>query len=244
MRKTLAIILMTICFSGYSQTAKVDSLAVIVLNRMSDIIGSLHSCSFTLNTAYDESGEHGLEKKFCEHVVLMKGPDKMLVQARGENFHKGYWYNGEQIIYYSYDQNNYSVIDGQNTIMETIDHVHDNYGIDFPASDFFYPTFTDDVIAFSSTVAYLGKKKVEGKDCFHVFTESPTRIVQIWVSDDAYNLPLKFLIIYKDKENSPQYIASFSDWKINPDLPDALFDFNPPPMANEIKMINKSTQNK
>lgn len=241
MKKVFAIIITAICFSGYSQTKKVDSLAVIVLSRMSDVIGSLHSCSFTLSTAYDEESEYGLEKKFCENEVLMKGPDKMLVQAKGQGFHKGYWYNGKHLIYYSYAQNNYSIIPAQNNIIETIDYINKEYGVDFPAADFFYPTFTDDVINYSTTLAYLGKKNIDGKDCFHVIADSPERCIQIWVSNDAYNLPFKFSISYKDKPNSPQYMAGFSDWKLNPDLPDALFNFNPPPMAKEIKMLNKST---
>lgn len=242
MKKTFTIFIMALSCSAFSQTKKVDSLAVVVLDRMADVIGDLNSCSFNLNTSYDELGEYGLEKKFCENEVLFKGPDKMLVQAKGEDFHKGYWYNGKHIAYYSYSQNNYSVIDAPDNIIATIDAVHDGYDVDFPASDFFYPTFTDDVLADFPIVAFLGKKKIDGKDCFHILAESPTRILQVWISDDAYNLPVKFLIVYKDKANSPQYMASFSDWKINPDLPDALFEFNPPPQAKEIVMIDKSTK--
>ena len=63
--------------------------------------------------------------------------------------------------------------------------------------------------------------------------------VQYWISNDAYFLPKRYLIIYKDKENM-QFEGTFSDWKLNPDIPDTVFEFNPPPKANQIKIMAKN----
>ena len=49
-----------------------------------------------------------------------------------------------------------------------IDTVNKMYGIDFPAADFFYPSFVDDLLAESKTLMYLGMTKVDGKDCYHI----------------------------------------------------------------------------
>lgn len=35
---------------------------------------------------------------------------------------------------------------------------------------------------------------------------------------------------------NPQYEATLSNWQVNPNLPDALFDFTAPPKAIKIKM--------
>ncbi|RDI04450.1 DUF2092 domain-containing protein [Flavobacterium sp. AG291] len=242
MRKTLLLFSVLISFASYSQAAKVDSVAVLILDRMSDVIGGLNSCSFKLNVSQDVTGDIGLEKKFSDDEVMFKGPDKMLVQLKGDDNHKGFWYNGRHLVYYSYTENNYSVLEVPSTIIETIDAVHDEYGVDFPASDFFYPTFADDILADFTSVTFLGRKTVDGEDCYHILADSKNQSVQLWISDDAMNLPLRFLVIYKDKPNSPQYMGVFSDWKINPDLPDALFDFNEPPLATEIVMLKKSNQ--
>ena len=62
--------------------------------------------------------------------------------------------------------------------------------------------------------------------------------VQYWISNDTYYLPKKYLIIYKDKKNM-QYEGTFSNWELNPDIPDAVFEFTSPPKAREIQILAK-----
>ncbi len=242
MKIKLLLFVFAIPFFSFSQAAHVDSLAVRILDRMSDVIGELNACSFNLAVTYDSQGEYGLEKQFVNHEIIFKGPDKMLIQSKGNDFHKGYWYNGEHLVYYSYRENNFSVIESPNGIMTTIDSVHTAYEIDFPAADFFYPAFTDDLLAEFPTVVFLGNKTISGKDYLHILAENEKLSFQVWISNDALTLPQKFLITYKDQKNAPQYFAEFSEWKINPDFPDTLFDFIPPPEATQIQMLSKDDQ--
>ena len=100
----------------------------------------------------------------------------------------------------------------------------------------FYPSFTDDILESFDTVKFLGEKTVDGEACFHLKTTNAEMEVQYWISNDAYFLPKRYLIIYKNNGNR-QFQGTFSNWKLNPDLPDAVFEFNPPPMAKEIKIL-------
>jgi len=63
--------------------------------------------------------------------------------------------------------------------------------------------------------------------------------IQIWISDDALFLPMKFVISYYDQIPNQQYEATFSDWKLNPQLPDEMFEFTPPPQAEELILLAK-----
>jgi len=228
-------------FGVFAQGAKIDSTAVLLLDRMTNVIGDLGSCSFKLNTSYDTPDQdHGLIKQFGTHDVYLVGPDKMLVNSTGAKGHRQFWYNGSQLSYYSYDENNYAVLDAPLTILQTIDSVNKNFGIEFPAADFFYPTFTDDLIENSDQIAYLGQTQIMGKDCFQILVTTKETSIQIWISSDAFNLPLRYAIVYSNLEGNPQYEATFSDWQINSDLPAAMFDFLPPPGAKKIRMISKS----
>lgn len=229
-------------FSVFAQSAKkVDSVAVLILDHMSDVIGDLGSCSFHLSVSADvmEYG-NGMEKKFTEDDVYMVGPNKMLVQSKGTGFHKGYWYDGESVVYYSYNENNFAVMNAPPTIMETIDSINKTYGIEFPAADFFYPTFTDDVLDNFNQVLFLGNKKVNGKDCFHILASNAKMTAQLWITNDAMMLPEKFVITYKEKDQSPQYEATFSDWKLNPMIPLSIFEFTPPPGSHQVSIMAKN----
>jgi hypothetical protein len=228
-------------FCGYAQSAKSDSVAILLMDRMSDFIGELQSCSYKLNVGEDINDEGGnMIKRFSVDEVHMVGPNKMLVNKYGSKKHQTYFYNGTQLAYYSHNENNYGIIDTPETIIETIDKVNADYDVEFPAADFFYPAFTDDLIASSTEIKYIGKSIINGKECFQLLAIGADFDFQLWISNDAYNLPMKFVYVYKNKKGTPQYEGTFSEWKINPVVPNAMFDFLPPPGAKQIRIISKS----
>ncbi|MEK6479161.1 DUF2092 domain-containing protein [Catalinimonas sp. 4WD22] len=228
-----------------------DPIAVLILDRMSEVIGELSSCSYTLQTSYDMQDSTffiptkglGLVKHFTEEEVYMQGPDKMLVNSNGDRGHRGYWYNGDSLTYYSYSENNFAQIDApDSSILETIYTIHEDYGIEFPAADFFNPYFTDDLLFQSDKLLFMGSSKLNGKDCFRIVAAGDEMNVQLWISNDALTLPQKMVIVYLAQEDNPQYEVTFSDWQLNPDLPDALFEFMPPPDASEITLVPKNAK--
>ena len=119
-----------------------------------------------------------------------------------------------------------------------IDTMNKTYGIEFPAADFFYPSFVDDILSDAKNLVYLGTTRVSGKECFHIAGTAADKTFQFWISNDAFTLPLKMVIVYTSKNMNPQYEAVLSDWQLNPSLPAALFTFNVPPGAKKIKMVN------
>ena len=222
-----------------AQTKKVDPIAIQILDHMYDVIGELESCTYNLSSSQDiKDPDHGWIKIYNEDEVIMKGPNKMVVIIDGNIGKKGYWYNGKKVIYYSYSENNFSLLNAEKNIIATIDKIHSNYGIDFPAADFFYPKGTDNILDHFDTLKYLGKKMIDNKECFHIKASNKIMDVQYWISNDAYTLPKKYLIVYK-KENNKQYEATFSNWVLNPVLPNAVFEFSPPAKAVQINMLAK-----
>jgi hypothetical protein len=241
MNKILVIMLLLLaCITIQAQEYRKDTSAVIVLDRMSNLIGDMESCSFHLIVSQDVIDvDLGLVKYFSDHSVHLEGPDKMLVLSKSHKGHRGFWYNGNQLAYYSYTENNYGIIDAPDNIIATIDTVSKTYGIDFPAADFFYPTFTDDVIENFDDIIYAGKVEVEGQLCHHIIAKNPSMGAQVWLSDNGWVLPVKFVITYYDLSPNQQYEATFSGWQINPDLPGAMFEFVPPLDANRLTLMAK-----
>lgn len=240
MKKIYLILFVTLPFLMVGQTSKVDPVAVLILDQMNDVIGDLQSCSFDLSSSHDViDPDFKLIKNHSEAKVIFDGPNKMLVRIDGDKGKKGYWYNGENVIFYNFDENNYVRIDAPETIIATIDSLHTNYAIEIPAADFFYPAYTDDIIDDFQEITYLGKKNIDKSECFHIKVSNATMDVQYWISNDSYKLPKKFLIIYKDKNNM-QYEATFSNWVLNPVLPAAVFEFMPPENSSEIKILAKN----
>jgi hypothetical protein len=226
-----------------AQSKSHDTAAVVILDRMAEMIGNLESCTFKVDIQNDVVEQpYGLVKKFSNFEVFMSGPNKMMLNGHGAKGHRQFLYNGQQMAYYSYDDNNYGMIPTPTTTIQTIDSINKHYGIEFPAADFFYPAFTDDLLETSDSVRYLGIVKVGDKEYFHIIAFNKEMNLQFWVNNDSYNLPGIYSITYKTESGSPQYLATFSDWQINPKLPDAMFEFTPPPGAHRVRILSKSEE--
>jgi hypothetical protein len=226
-----------------TRARRIDTVAVAILDRMSAIIGDLGSCSFTVKSNYDiSSKELGLIKHSDEEHVYLHGPNKLMMRSDGDLGSHELYFDGTKLSYYSVDRNQYGQIDAALSLVEMIDTVNKSYGIEFPAADFLYPTFVDDVLSDSKELVYLGLTKVDGKDCYHIAGKGPDKTFQFWITDDAFSLPVKMVIVYTDKEMNPQYEATLSDWQVNPNLPDAIFEFAVPHKARKIKMVPLSAK--
>jgi len=224
--------------SGVSaQKKNIDTIAVAILDRMTAMIGSLSSCHYMVRSNYDVRSQHlGLVKHGDDEQIYMQGPNKLLIRSQGDRGERSLYYNGETLSYYSLENNQFATIPLAAPIVDMIDTVNKLYGIEFPASDFFYPTFVDDLLSESRNIIYLGMTKVDGKDCYHIAGTTPDMTYQFWISNDALTLPMKMVIVYTSRDMNPQYEATMSDWQINPVLPSSLFEFMEPPKAKKIKM--------
>lgn len=226
------------------EASTIDNKAVVLLDRMSDLIGQLSSCSFKLDASSDKViPQVGPVREYLTHQVHVVGPDKMHIQTKGANNH-AYWYNGDILMYYSMTYNHYGFIETHENIIETIEMVNADYGIDFPGADFFYPTFTDDLLENSETVTYLGLVHIDGVESHHIVAIGPEQNVQLWLSNDTFTLPLRYVLLDKSEGHSLQYEGVFSDWVINPNLPDAIFDFVVPEDAKRLSIVPKTKPNK
>lgn len=217
----------------------IDEVAVSLLDKMSDVIGDLESCTFKLVKDEDFINNDGMvERRRTRTTSYFKGPDRFTIRTVGNKGNKGYWYNGQTLTYYSFDENNFVVLPTPNTSIATIDSLHVTFGMRFPAADLFYPSFTDDVIEAFDRVKFAGMKQIDGNDYFHVVAENKQLIFQLWIGNDGFYLPQMFA--YTIKGDQPRTVsASFEVWELGVELPDPMFEFTPPDGARLISIMAK-----
>lgn len=223
----------------FTSEAPLDTTALMVLDHMAENIGALHACSFHLTTMEDavDPNTHMVTKQLDEHDVHLSGADRMQVNSNGDKGHCGYWYDSTQVVYYSYTDNNYGFMPAAGTTIETIDSLHRSYNIDFPAADLFYPTFVDDLVAQSYNISYVGNSTVAGIPCYHISALGTKQDMELWIANDGTFLPQLYVITDRKDGITSELQGWFTDWQVNPDLPDALFSFVPPPRAQEMLIL-------
>lgn len=243
-RSIAFILYVFLCFSCSSDSEKVyDERAVKSLDKLSETIGKLNSVSYTLNTTVISiNAEKEVEQSSNEHDVYMRGPDKIHLYSKGTKGRKGYWYDGKNFSYFSYDNNAYDIVDVPDKIIDAIDFIHHKYGIDFPAADFFYPTLTDDVLNGFDKLLYWGDSLIDDKQLTEIEALNRDDRLLVWI-DKKKNLPYKVIWSQNKQGQKLQYEAVFSNWKSNPDLPDMLFEFEPPADSRKVALVEVKAEN-
>ncbi len=236
------LILAFACCSFLSTAAakqnRIDSLAVYILDRMTTTMQSIESCSFSVETSFDVSQQDlGYIKHSTSDKVFVKYPDKLRMTLSGDEGRRSLFYNGKKFSYYSLDKDQYWEVETSGNVLELFENINKKYGVEFPAADFFYPDFSNDLIQTGGNLIYLGITKVNGKDCFHIAGNDINGTgFQFWIADDENFLPVKMVLVYKTDSGLPQYEATYSDWELNPSLQSSLFEFIAYPTSTKVKM--------
>ena len=246
MQNTIVYFSLVLILTAFSLSAQerdsnlVDPSAIALLDRMSILIGELEAASFELNTSQDiQHGEYGMITRHGTHKVYLKGPDKMQVTSKVSGKTTSIWSAGQGIWYYVFDENNYSFLPLEGNLIEVFDGLYFQYGVEMPAADIFYPAFTDDILQAYDELRLVGMTEIDGKKCFQILARSEHEVMQIWLRNDAFFLPVKMMIRSQENEQVRIYEAEFEQWSINPQLPDSMFIFNPPANASKILMLSK-----
>lgn len=241
MKKLLfCLLLLGLFVPARSQEKTYDTTAIVILDHMSAILGDLTSCRVRLSTETDlADAQLGVVTNHELSDLSFSGPDRMLLEIWGDKGHRGYWYNGKSLTWYSFTENNFVIIDVPGKTIDMIDSVYNAYEIYFPASDIFNPTLSDDLITQSDYISYEGKTTVDGRTCYQIAAIGKEFSAQFWVADELRFLPVKMVLCLNGDALFKRYAVTFSDWEINPSLPGAMFEFALPPGAHEIAILPK-----
>jgi hypothetical protein len=119
----------------------------------------------------------------------------------------------------------------------------ERFGITMPLEDFIRSDPHKDLLQKVTNGSDIGPVTVMGVPCEHLAFTQDKIDWQIWIEDGVIPVPRKFVITYKDEPDFPQYIAIFSNWDFNTQLPDFVFKFEPPPGASKIKVKEIRAEN-
>jgi hypothetical protein len=229
----LSAVLFISCNS--SGDGEYDTRAIESLDKLTETIGKMESLSYTVES-YIVNEKDEETSKLSD--VYLKGANKMFIKNQSNKGNKNFWYNGEKFAYFLFDNNEYDILDAPDNILKLIDNINSKFGIYFPAADFLYPTLTDDMLDNYNQILFFGDENVDDIDCISLEASNEENIVQIWIEKES-NLPHKMVIISKSNENK-YYEAVYSNWRINPKLPDVMFEFQAPEGSKRKKFIAKN----
>ncbi len=233
--------LLLIGTTSYSQDYLKDTVAIQILDKMSSVFGDLKSVGFKTQVSKDVAfANNFFIKEFTSSQVKIAGPNKFVVKIIGESKEDKYSYNGSQVAYYSFSNNIYTIADAPDNLIETIDWLYNDYGVEVTSADVLYPSFSKDIVEDMDFIQYLGETTVNGQRTFHIGCSNNLVTIQLWISNDIYFLPVKTLITYLEEPYANQHEVDFFDWEFNQEYPNSIFEFSPPPGSRQITWLNQN----
>lgn len=216
--------------------AQADSVSVYILKRMAANIQGAEAISVDVATFYDVAVDGMGYVKHSDLSTVRIAPNRFLVERTGDKGEQLAVYDGSRLQVYNMARNTYSQIPAKGSAVQVMHTAATDYGMEFPAADFFYPAFANDAVASSTALSYIGMTGIDGQKCFHIVAVGGDMVWQLWVSADALTLPLRMVITYTGVEGSPQYQADYRNWDLGETANYAIFKFTPVPGAVEVKM--------
>ena len=230
------------------QSGEKESLPVIspradkLLRAMGDYLKTAKQFSFNAEINFDDLLPSGQKIQYsASSDVAVVRPDRIYADYKGDRVSKSSWYDFENKRFW-YDGKNMTLMDVglgvyatkpvPDNIDATMDFLMEKYGFTPPLADFVYQDPYDTLIENVEFGIYVGLNSVEGIRCHHLAFVQQYIDWQIWIEDGKQMVPRKLVITYKTEQESPQYIAVFSEWDLEARLPDALFNFDLTSTAN------------
>ena len=241
--KKLFVLLISMSVSLAIQAQEIyhDSVALAILDKMSQTIGELNSLRFKTHTSQDVAfSKDYYIKEFRSGEYIFQGADRLLAKTTQNSKDQYYLYDGSQIVNYSLDDNNYVAADAPPTTLEMLDWISDDFGIQLVVADFLYPDFTTNLMGSMDYIEFLGKTEVNGEKLLHVGGSNASMTFQIWVTQDLLMRPKRIIITYFGEPYSRQMEVIFEEWEINQVYPPSIFEFMPPPNSKQIIWTKKN----
>jgi hypothetical protein len=208
--------------------------AEIFLKAMSDYMKSVKQFSFRGKISFDDILPTGQKIQYsAENQVAIRRPDRVYAEMQGDGGNKRFWYDGEKATLVDGRRGVYATVDDvPKELGALMDYLMEKYNFAPPLADLVYPDIYEALIDNVQFGIYVGLHDVEGIRCHHLAFVSKYIDWQIWIEDGLQMVPRKVVITYKALPESPQYEAILTDWDLNANFSDILFDVEMAALAN------------
>lgn len=175
--------------------------------------------------------------------VTVRRPDRLAVDATGDDGKTRIAFDGKTLVLYSVNANRYASLTVPGPIEQMLREASEKMGMDFPLADFLAER---PAAAFLAGVSYgrvVGTASVDGVPCLHtLFAQPPGIELELWTEANDHALPRRLVVTYRSLPGEPRFIAIMSDWKLGITPPDAVFEFQVPADATKVGIEQEKRQ--
>lgn len=208
------------------QQPPIEEKAARILDKGCNALTALKEYSFVANVTLDKVYQDGSKIQTGRTMeVLVRRPGAFRIVTAGDDIQAVSVFDGRLFTISLPERKVYGQIEAPMDTDALINLLASRYGIESPLGDMLSNT---PCAKFNATAGYyVGKSKVEGAVCDHLFFQGKDVDWQIWIEDSPASLPRKLVITERKLPAAPQFTAVFTAWKTDANVTDG-FGFAAP----------------
>ena len=215
-----------------NELARIDQ----ILREMSDFLSSAPSFGFTAHEIIDEVEEGRRIQYSNTRSVVVRRPNRLAGEVSGDLVNRSFWFDGRSFTLLDREYNTYLQTPAPDTIDNLLDAIEEQLEVVVPLGEMLSQNVYQALTPLIQEATYLGLHQVRGIECHHLGFGQEDLDWQLWVDAGTTPAPRKIVINYRQEFGHPAYQALITDWRVDLELPDTLFEFSAPKGARQIEM--------
>ena len=227
--------------SGTPASPEIEAQAMAVIERVATVLAQAQRFSVTVDTGYDVVQDSGQKIEFgATRTMVVRRPDRIRIETVSrDGSRRGFIFDGKELAVFDVDDKVYATHAKSGTIDDAIDYFVNELGMRLPLSDLLSSELPETMSDAAQSAQYVGQETMAGELCDHVAVRGDRTDWQIWATRGDRPQLRRLVITYRRSEGQPQFWAQFRDWNFSPEVPDALFRFQPAEGAVKIPFARR-----
>lgn len=211
------------------------------IQAMSDYLRTAKSFSFKAEVQYDDVLPSGQTITFsAQNSISLQRPNGIFSDHTSDTGNRKFWYTGQEICLLDPLNGSYATEPFSGNSDKALEHMIQVLKFTPPLADFLYENPAKALLGHTIQGFVVGKSLIHGIPTTHLAFVDEFIDWQIWIQDGKLPVPVRFAITYKTVKNSPQYVATLTDWDFTSRLPESLFQPAIPPGAVKLPFLKQS----
>jgi hypothetical protein len=221
-----------------AQGPAIDPAARDLVKRSMAFLGGLKTFSLETHATIEVVLETGQKLQFDHGIAAtVQRPNRLHAVRLGELVNQEIFYDGESLTLHELDSGFFATVAVPNTLEGMLDFARESLDLVAPAGDFIYADAYEILMDGVQSGFTVGEAWVEGVPCDHLAFRKPELDFQLWIEQGERPLPRRIVITTRDVIGEPQYTVAIRDWNLDPEVPEGLFDFEPPKGAIQVEFL-------
>jgi hypothetical protein len=209
-----------------------------VMKRSAEYIAGLENFRFAAELTsdfFEQSAE--MVETGMSRVFSIKRPDRIRVEGRGRDATKiTLIANPKMVLATKSPQNIHYIAPSPGSLDDVVDMITEQLGVRPPLSQMIYSNLWRVLNIRIASGRYVGEAEIDEVGCDHIAFRNLDLDWQVWVERGDRPVIRRLVIRYKSRLGHPTVRAELSDWEVDADLPDALFETKIPTGSRKVEL--------